>query len=109
IDARMGFSCAQPGGTQSITVRSTPGFNVAYSTTWPDGSTHTQRGPDQYPPGTGYGTGPVDASGVFTQTWTMPPTSPVGNAQTEVSVAGTDPNKPTFGHQVLTWRVALAC
>jgi len=97
--------CAQPGGTQTIVIQSTPGNRFAYSTTWGDGQSHTE----DYGPHTGWNAGTIPGNGTETDTFTLPPTVATGDARTDVGVFGNDPKKPTGNSASVTWRVALNC
>ena len=102
LTATVSSTCVTPGGTQTLTVKSTAGFQLSYGTLYPDHSTHREYGSsgvvNSLPPG-----------GIFTLTWAIPVTAPLGTARTDVATAGkvNGETEASFRHPY--WLIATSC
>jgi len=99
LEAKMGAPCVKPNQTQTITVKSTPGFQVAIATQWPDGAGHLDWN--------GWAVGVIPANGVFVKSWVIPPAAGAGNARNDVTVTNRDGSEIALAHP--TWRIASSC
>jgi hypothetical protein len=66
----LGASCVVPGGTQTLTAQSRPGYTVAYNSHYVDGKAGDAYG--------GYGVVPTDAHGRVVAMWTVSAAAPLG-------------------------------
>jgi hypothetical protein len=66
----LAASCVTPGGTETLTAQSRPGYTVAFNTRYSDGRTGEVDG--------GYGVLATDSSGRATTHWTVAATAPAG-------------------------------
>ena len=66
----LGASCVVPGGTQTLTAQSHPGYTVAYNSHYADGHTGDSYG--------GYGVVATDAHGRVVVSWTVSASAPLG-------------------------------
>lgn len=73
-------SSVRVGGTQQVIVRTLPGSAVTITVSYPDGTTHNE--------GTIKGVGVADATGSFTDVWTVAPNTQTGTASVNVVVSG---------------------
>lgn len=90
-------SCVKPGGTQSITITTTPGSAVGYDSVYWDGKRGGMEG--HYGGNSG---GKVDDSGTWKDTWVIAPGAPVGQVQVNALGAHLDYG---FGQSTLYFRV----
>jgi hypothetical protein len=79
----LGSACVVPGGTQTLTAQSRPGYTVALNSRYTDG-----KGGDTYG---GYGVVPTDAQGVALATWTVATGAPPGTVEVDVGTANGGP------------------
>lgn len=73
-------ACVTPGGKQTLTVQSTPGFQYQFDTQYSDGKDGAVYG--------GVGKGNVPPNGTVSATWTVAVNAPPGQAVVYVAVAG---------------------
>ena len=73
VAVELANACVRPGGSQTVTVRTTPESTVGYDTTWSDGKNGMTGGYG----GTGNGHAPT---GTWTHSFTVGPQAPKGNA-----------------------------
>jgi len=79
--ARLDRTCVRRGvDLQGLTLTTSPGSSVAYSTKYSDGSDVVSN-----PNGGGYGYGTADSAGHWRTTWTVPATAPTGLATVTVT------------------------
>ncbi|MDQ1403164.1 MAG: hypothetical protein QOG03_1480 [Actinomycetota bacterium] len=97
----MSASCVSPTGLQTITIRSTPGLQLAFATTWPDRKPHQEWGASA--------TTVIPPGGTYTQSWTVPPNAPTGTATTDITVAGRADGRDQYAMAHPTWRIATTC
>jgi hypothetical protein len=88
VTVSLGFSCVRPGAVQTITIRTTPGYYVAFDTQYADGKDGQKEG------GMGYTVMP--ANGTWAQTWTVSPSTAAGKATVFISVEGGHPVETAF-------------
>lgn len=93
----LGATCVVPGGTQSLTGYSRPGYSVSFNSQYPDGKFGNKYG--------GYGVLATDANGVAHATWTVAPSAPLGTVTVAIGTANGGP--ATVTHQTFT--VAARC
>jgi hypothetical protein len=79
LGVTLGASCVVPGGTESLTVQSRPGYSVAFNTRYADG-----KGGDSYG---GSGVLPTNQQGVARTTWVVTAAAPLGGAVVNVGTA----------------------
>jgi len=81
--ATLSASCVVPGGTETLTAHSRPGYTVAYNTRYADGKMGDSYG--------GYGVVPTDAAGTAVIRWTVSPSAPLGSATVSVGTGNGGP------------------
>jgi len=79
----LGSSCVVPGGTQTLTAQSRPGYTVAYNSHYADGRTGSDDG--------GYGLVATDAHGRVVASWTVSASAPPGTVTVGVGTANGGP------------------
>jgi hypothetical protein len=75
------FQCVIPGGAQSLTIDTLAGMQVAYNTAYHDGHDGSTYG--------GQGQGVVPADGVYTASWTILATAPLGYTEVDIALVNT--------------------
>lgn len=93
----LAASCVIPGGTQTLTAQSRPGYTVAYNSHYADGKTGDTYG--------GYGLLTTDARGRAVATWTVATSAPLG--QVTIGVGTANGGAPTTATR--TFVVAAHC
>lgn len=101
LSIELATGCVRPGGSQTITIRSKPKLQLAWATLYSDGSGHQEYG--------GWGTAIMPPSGLYTKTWVLPPNAPVGDARTDVTIAGTIDGEDWTALGRIFWRIAADC
>lgn len=76
FSAALGSTCVVPGGTQSLSVQTRPGYTVAYNSRYADGSSGATNG--------GYGILASSGGGHAGAQWTVSATAPLGTVTVEV-------------------------
>jgi hypothetical protein len=100
LNARLAKSCVTPGSTQTLTVQARPAMSIIFDTLYSNGKEgQTYGGIDPH--------GRTDASGHYSNTWTVSPAAPPGNAT--VNVAGITDDDKGSGHQLLNFEVKPLC
>jgi len=79
----LGANCVVPGGTQSLTAYSRPGYSVSFNSQYADGKFGNSYG--------GYGVLATDARGVARATWTVAATAPIGTVTVAAGTANGGP------------------
>lgn len=93
--------CVRPGQTQTLSITTTPGFDAAWGTEWPDREPHPEWGSN--------GTQQVPKSGTLTKTWLVPPTAPKGLARTDVVVSGVSNGERQVSFKHPGWKISSSC
>ena len=88
VNVSFTFGCVKPGLGQTITIKTTPGFYVAFDTQYADGKDGQKHG--------GWGYTVMPNTGSWTQAWTVDPSTPPGQAIAFVSVEGGKPVQTAF-------------
>jgi len=101
LEVQLQFGCLRPGGAQRITIRSTPGLQFAWGTTYSDGTNHDEWG--------GQDVGYIPPGGVFTKTWPIPVGAPLGEVRNDVAVTGKVNGENAVGMKHPTWQIARSC
>jgi hypothetical protein len=99
LETQIAKSCVRHGGAQTVTVKSTPGFQVAIATQWPDGGGHLEYN--------GWAVGKIPPGGTFVKTWTIPAGAAFGEARTDVEVTNDQGTQIAFDHP--KWKIAANC
>jgi len=99
LAVHMAKSCVRHGDTQTITVKSTPNFQVSLATQWPDGAGHLEYN--------GWAIGRIPPNGTFTKSWTIPAGAALGQARTDVEVTNDNGSQVALDHP--TWKIADKC
>jgi hypothetical protein len=81
--ADLARQCVVPGGSQTLTAHSRPGYSVAFDSTYADGREGPQYG--------GYGVLPTNANGVATSSWTVAATAPAGQVRLDIGTSNGGP------------------
>lgn len=82
------------GAVQQIIVRTLPNASVTITVTYPDGSTHNL--------GTARGVGAADATGSFTDVWSVEPNTQTGTATAYIVVTGHGQTRSATIHFTIT-------
>ena len=101
LEVTLQFGCVRVGTAQRVTVRSEPGLQLAWGTEYSDGTDHQEWGGSEVtmiPPG-----------GVYTKTWVIPPTAPVGETRSDFVVAGKVDGEQAVAMRHLLWQIAKRC
>jgi hypothetical protein len=92
VSVKLSSKCVEPGGSQTLTVVTTPGYFLAYNTQYSDGSDGSKHG--------GVGTAQVPSSGTYRATFVVTPDAPRGQAIVFIAISGrkntTAFRQPTF-------------
>ncbi|MHB8508540.1 MAG: hypothetical protein ACYDGR_07815 [Candidatus Dormibacteria bacterium] len=96
--ATLSAKCVTIGGTETLTVKTTPGFFLSFDTQYSDGTDGRKNG--------GWGTSKIPSNGTYTNTWVVAPTAPLGEAIVYIAISGT-PNQSAFRQPKFT--VASHC
>lgn len=102
LTVTMGHSCVTRNSIQTMTVRSTPKLQYSWGTTWPDREAHSEFAG-------AYGVGVIPDSGSETKTWVIPATAPLGQAETQVLVAGKINGKSATAISKAFWSIRNSC
>ncbi len=75
----LGSTCVVPGGTQTLSAQSRPGYTVSYNSHYADGSMGNTNG--------GFGVLATDAAGRASTSWTVATTAPLGSVTVYLGTA----------------------
>jgi len=90
-------TCVVPGGVQTLTLHTKPGYYVAVDTQYSDGNDGRKYG--------GWGTAQTGPNGTYTNTWSVAATAPTGVAVVYISISGA--NSTAFRQP--QFRVSTSC
>jgi hypothetical protein len=98
LDAKLSATCVTPGGSLTLTVHARPAMAVVFDTRYPDGKDGQVYGGIEQ-------NGRTDAKGDYSKTWTVAPTAPTGDADTQVAAV----DQQGQGTRRLPFRIARSC
>jgi hypothetical protein len=101
LEIQIGHECVQPGGTQTITIRSTPLYQVSWATMYPDGSAHEEW--------KGWEISRTGPDGMYTHAFVIPPQAPLGRIRNDVAALGETNGKRYSAFGFRFWRLASTC
>ncbi|HEX6489038.1 MAG TPA: hypothetical protein VF137_09260 [Candidatus Dormibacteraeota bacterium] len=77
--ATLSAACVTPGGVETLTIKTVPGYAVTFDAQYADGKDGQKYG--------GFGYGYASSAGTFGGTWAVAPTAPLGTVTVWVAIA----------------------